>query len=448
MKNFQIFNLFVAILSVCVLTLSSCENEFDVKESASDIVVTLSVDEIFQEKAFVRVRHNGTGDNVWFCFLTDDLKSDATALLNQELRSTLDFYGEIMGNQGVNKSILMPNLNARTEYRAIAAGITASGKICTNVAEVVFCTKRDPSDFFINENWSIDYKERVTSQEDSNVESERFEIKCSDSLTFYPFIVLKDEFENMYNNDVRTCFESYVAFRNSENIRWSKAIMQADTLHTIDRLRSNKYIAFMMGIDAEGELTGYYSKKDVEIKQELQTVEYAKWLGEWTVTGKAWDNTDKSYDINIVADENNLYYKMYGWEGDNTSGYYTTVPDDLPIPLYFEKSTGNAYVVSADLGVSGEDALFFVYGNAKINDSITPINIENLRVARFTYVNDMPYLTPETYSVYDDYGIHHNGNYVSFSYCYTLRGFEYVGFAPFTPDSKVPDLAGVKIEKK
>lgn len=448
MKNNLKISRILTIMALCVLSLTACENGLDVDKPTDEVDVTLSVDQLFQEKAHIRVRHTGDKDLFWFYYLTEDLDSDAYALINEELSETLDFYGEIIGNLGVNKSITFENLLARTNYRVIAAAITPDGQVCSNVAELVFCTLRDPDVFYLNENWNISYLKRAASEEDPDVETEYFATTSSDSLTYYPFIVLKSDFEGTYGSNLRNCFESYVNFRNSENIKWNRVLMKADSVLTQDRLRSNDYVAFMMGIDEEGSLTGYYSKKDITIEQETASEDYSRWLGEWTVSGTAWDNTPKTYDIEIKADENNLYYKMYGWEGDINSGYYTNVPKDFPITLYFEKSTGNAYVVSEYLGEPEEDVLFYIYGNGYINESITPINIENLKVARFSYVNGMPHLTPEEYAVYDAAGNYLKDEYFSFSYCYTLRGYEYVGFAPFTADSKVPNLMGIKIEKK
>lgn len=448
MKKTKISCLFAAVISACLMSFTACQNEDENIGVDNLVTIKLSVDELFQEKAHIRVRHDGASDQFWFYFLTPDLESDARELIEEEMQQTLDFYGEIIGNLGVNKSVTFDNLSARTNYRAIAAAISPTGEVCSNIAELVFCTKRDPAIFEVNENWNISYSKRAASETDPDVETEYFTVSSTDSLTYYPFVVLKSDFENTYGNDVRSCFESYVDFRNSENIKWSKVVMVADGVHTEDRLRSNVYLAFMMGIDAEGELTGYYALNEIDIKQETPTDEYAAWLGEWTVSGTDYDNNPKSYDIRIEADENNLYYKMYGWEGDITDGYYSEVPHTFPITLYFEKATGNAYVVSGFIGEPLEDVLFYIYGNADISGSITAINIDNRKVARFENVNGVPHLLPEEYAVYDYAGNYLKGKYVSFSYCYTLRGYEYVGWAPFTADNKVPELLGIKIEKK
>lgn len=447
MKNTRIFNLLLVAVSACVFALSSCNKELDDNAATGQVVVKLSVDELFQEKAEIRVRHNGSSDQFWFSFITEDLTSEAEDLFVAELNETLDVYGGIEGNVGVNKRVVFSNLAPRRAYRVIAAAITSKAVICSNVAELDFTTKRRPDDFFVNENWKIEYTRREVSEVDQNVESELFTITSSDSLTFCPFVVLKEDFKNLYNENVHECFESYVDFRNSENVRWARAIMVADTTYTEDRLRSNDYIAFMMGIDKEGVLSGHYAKTEFTLEQETPTAEYNNWLGKWLISGETYDNTKKIYEVTIEAEENNLYYKMYGWEGDITDGYYTSVPTDFPISLYFEKSTGKAYVVSGFIGEPGDDALFYLYGNAFINDKVVPIDIVNLKVASFSYIDGKPYLSPEKYSVYDAAGNHLTGQYSSFSYCYTLRGFEYVGYAPFTPDSRVPELLGVKIEK-
>lgn len=446
MKNFRIIYLIFSFFAAAVLFNTGCEK---VKENdlSGQVVVKLSLDQIFQEKAYVRVRHNGEGDQLWFSFITDDLTSDASELLNSELTANLEFYGQINANSGVNRSVTFSNLVALTDYRVIAAALTLDGEICSNVAVLDFVTKRNPDQFFINENWAIAYDKREASEKDPNVKQELFKITSKDSLTYYPFVVLKKDYNELYGGNIRKCFESYVEFRNHENIRWSKSVMVADTTFRQDRLRADDYFVFMMGIDKEGELSGYYAYQELTLEQEVQLPGYAQWLGKWMVQGTTADNMSKSYEIEIKADENNLYYKMYGWEGDVVNEYYGNISQECPIPLYFEQTTSNAYILSTYLGERGMEALFYIYGNAMIRDSITPINIENMKVAAFKMIGEEAFLTPEQYSVYDDANEYHNDDFFSFGYCYTLRGLEYVGFAPYTADSKVIVLRGIEIQK-
>lgn len=442
MKNFRLFYLLFSLLCLSV----GCDT-LDVNKADNEVVLKLSVDQLSQNKAHIRVRHNGDGNQFWFSFVTDDLTSDATELFESELNASLDFYGQINANVGVNKSVQFANLTARSDYRVIAAAINPDGTRCSNVATVEFTTMRNLNDFFENENWEISYVRREASESDPNLKKEVFEITSTDSLTYYPFVVLKEDFANLYNSDKQKCFESYVEFRNQENIRWSKAVMVADTTYRQDRLRAGDYFVFMMGIDKEGELTGHYAYEELTLRQEQQLPAYSQWIGRWSISGTTFDNMQKNYEIEIRADENNLYYNMYGWESDVDHDYYDNVPQDFPIPLYFEETTGKAYVTSTFLGEPQEDVLFYIYGNAMINEKVTPINIENKKVACFEMVGDKPFLSAEQFSVYDDAGEYLNDDYFSFGYCYTLRGFEYVGFAPFTADSKVIVLSGVEITK-
>ena len=88
--------------------------------------------------------------------------------------------------------------------------------------------------------------------------------------------------------------------------------------------------------------TGYYSCDYITIEKETASEEYQRWLGNWTFKG----NNDIEYTMEIIEEDPNFIYAVKGWEcdesleEDNDFSRY----EDLYIPMYFDKLTGNFYV--------------------------------------------------------------------------------------------------------
>jgi hypothetical protein len=119
---------------------------------------------------------------------------------------------------------------------------------------------------------------------------------------------------------------------------------------------------------------------------------------------------------------------MYGWEETSCIDYLKEVPTQLPILLYFEKSTGSAYVVSEELPayVSSEGLnlsgmyYFYLYGSIEVEyDGVmtpVPVDVPNLKLARLT-LNDAgtrAYATPERF-VYDMSGVRYDAEFIYFN---------------------------------
>lgn len=443
------------LLSCVVVTFAGCSQKIGPEVVEYDVQVSLRVDEVFQEKAYIRLNHDGSQDDYWYYLLTEDLYTEARLLLEGALGADLDADGKISANVGTNKNITFENLDAKTKYRVIASRILADGSIAGNVAELIFLTRRDPAVFEAYPQWMVEYKERRVAADDPDDESEIFACTVADTAeTYVACLLSEDDFKKSYGEDIRACFEDYVAFRNMEHVKWPNVVKNESSEHVEDRLRSGKYIVFMIGITAEGELTGYYARQDFSIQQEVATEAYRKWIGKWTITGSA-GGKDIRYPVEIFSDENNLYYRMEGWEGPSANSYFTTVPTELPILLYFEKSTGDAYVVSEELKDLEDPTLaefydFYIYGCVEIDyngfPTEVPVDVPNVRVARLTLVNDMrATVAPEVFS-FDLNGVHYDAPFLYFNYSYISS--MYAGLVPVTNDSMVPRISTMKLEKQ
>ena len=428
-----------------------------------DVTLSLKVDEVFKEKAYIRLNHNGSLEECWFHVLTEDLQTDALEVLEDTLSKILDSDSKVKVQKGVNKNLTFENLKAKTEYRVIASIINQDGSLAGNVAELRFKTLRDLDVFEEHPSWKIEYKERRVSKDDADQESEIFSCSVGDSKdTYVPCLLSKADFKNSYNDNLRSCFEDYVAFRNQENVKWHNVVLAEDCEHVEDRLRSGDYLVFMVGIDSLGTLTGYYAKEEFAIKQDPASAEYRAWIGKWNLKGVAGDK-EVVYEVEIKPEENNLYLRMYGWENATASqGFedFTAIPaagedqNHLSVLLYFSKATKDVYIVSEELAPIPDYAgiyYFYLYGCIEVDYegvmTPVPVDIPNMRIARFSLnaAKNRATATPEPF-VMDVGGMHYDTEFIYFNYSYIFPAV-YQGLVPVTLDTAVPKISSLVLEK-
>lgn len=445
-------------MSVLVSAISCTETTQGGTQLEDDVVLGLKMDQIHMNKAYVRIVHNGAQEDFWYYLVTEDFTSDATELLQNELAQALEANGEIVANAGVNKSVLIDNLEPKTDYRVIASRIDHAGDLLGNLAETSFRTLRDPDVFEEYPDWLITYKERTTSKTNPNLEIEVFSCSVSggddQAETYVPVVISKADFEGDCRGSIRTCFESYIYYlTNTERVNWADFVTDSDSEFTQDRLVSGDYILFMVGVDTLGTLTGYYSKTEYRLEQEKMTDKYASLLGKWAIVGTALSKGDIRYDVEIVAEENNLYYRMKGWEATTAAQYFVNtmnIPNQLPIPLYFEKSTGDVYIISEALKEVSDFNLaemydFYFYGCVDMDGMIIPVDIPNIKIARLEF-EDATHATlvPEIFE-FDMDGYHYKLPFALFEYSYV--SLMYDGLVPMTADSEVPLLSTIEMIK-
>jgi hypothetical protein len=143
---------------------------------------------------------------------------------------------------------------------------------------------------------------------------------------------------------------------------------------------------------------------------------------------------------------------MAGWEyTDEIDAALREVPFQLPVLLYFEKSTGYVYVVSEEMAelptVAAADMYdFYLYGLVSMDSNLSLINIPNLRIARFVMNDDerSVTVTPERFT-YTEGDKAKSALFESF--CYTYIWTLWPELSPLTPDVRVISLNNLKMEK-
>lgn len=446
----------LAVLAVVgLLGAVSCEDVID-DTIVDNVRLTIRVDEVGQNEVYLRLTHNGENNQYWYCMSpTDNLDAEPREILERTIRNVVREEGNLTARVGVNRSLKFDGLEAHTQYRAIAAIVNDQAEIVGDVAVVTFQTQRDPAvftDLGATGIWQMSYSKRYTSGDD-DTEYDVFKCEVADTAhTFVPMIIKKEDFSNYYGDDHRLFFEDYVASCNEDNVKWSKVIRNKTCEHTQERLRSGDYWMFMIGVNRDGELTGYYAQEEKIFRQEQQTAEFAKWLGLWTLSEITPSSKPIQYNVTITAEENNLYLRMAGWEySDIMDAAMTEVPFQLPILLYFEKSTGCVYVVSeemADLPTAAAADMydFYLYGLVYMDANLSLINLPNLRLARFAMNDDgrTVTVTPERFT-YTEGDKAKSALFESF--CYTYIWTLWPELSPITPGVKVISLNNLKMEK-
>lgn len=380
------------LIGTMMLSIYGCEQPNPAEENVNStgVEILLDIDKVTLGSANVRVRHTGPADMAWVYLITSDLETPATVLLEEKLASDRELTGEVVAYNGTNKSIAVDNLNPKSHYRFICQTIDIQTSMTTgSPSEIVFRTRRDPSVFEKNENWTIEVGDRVVSNVDKQ-EYDNFILDCNDDESYVLVPLKVVDYEFYYNNDMQAFFEDYVASYGYEtgDSKWKDVVKSGDMTWPEQRLRSGEWLVFMIGLDSEGELTGYYQKMELTIEQEVATEEYNRWLGTWDVYSK---DGIKMFQIKVLPSENNMWYYLSGWESENVYHYDTTDPA-LMAELYFDRETGEMCFISQYLNTMIDDAgsydfYFsgtFTYGNTYVLGS----EVLNYRMADAMFTDD------------------------------------------------------------
>ena len=384
-----------AVLSI--FTFVGCQNQIDGPTLQEDhATIMLDIDKLTLESASIRIRHNGPSDMLWVYMHTDDMETDAAHLIQDKVARELELTKEIVAERGQNKSLTVQSLLPKCYYRFICSAIDEiTGMPCGEVAELEFRTRRDPSVFEKNDNWSISRGERYENNQDK-MEYDNFICKSDDDQSYVFLTLKKSDFESYYQGDLRALFEDYHSSFGFEtgSSKWKTVLSSGDITWPEQRLRSGDWTAYMIGIDTDGELSGLYQELKFTVEQEVATEEYNRWLGKWTVSDK---NGEKLFDIDILPNENNMWYYMAGWESGNIL-QLDTYDSHLMPELFFDKTTYKLVFVSQYLNTmidNGDNWIFyfsgtFTYGNSYVLGD----EVLNYKMAEATLIGDSAQIAP------------------------------------------------------
>lgn len=374
------------LICLAALLLWSCEKEFSRDQEIAlneKIEFILKEDVIYLQTASIRVKHNGPESTQWVYMNTEDLTTDADQLITDRVKIESDLTDQIVSQNKTNFSLNIKNLEAKQTYRLIVKAIDPkTGKLYGKVAELIYKTRRDPDVWEENTNWSISRKNERTQgiAEGSSeiIEYENFECRSTDDEAYIILTISRDDYNDYKKADdhkdkIRTIFEDYHSDMSSMD-DYEDCILKGNGIWKEQRLRSGDYIAFMIGVDADGELSGLYKRADVTIAQETPTEGYNKWLGWWEVSF-----TDGSAPWSVYIDDldANMWYLSIGWEPEAISEQVY----NMGLKLYFDKSTDKIYFISQEVATAADGTCINYYGTFPYGTYQTVLDIHNIRLA-------------------------------------------------------------------
>lgn len=374
------------VICLAALVLWGCEREFSGDQEIAlneSIEFILKEDVIYLQTASIRVKHNGPESTQWVYMNTEDLTTDADQLITDRVKIESDLTDQIVSQNKTNFSLNIKNLEAKQAYRLIVKAIDPqTGKLYGKVAELIYKTRRDPDVWEENANWSISRKNERTQgiAEGSSeiIEYENFECSSTDEEAYIILTISRDDYNDYKKADdhkdkLRTIFEDYHSDMSSLD-DYEDCILKGNGIWKEQRLRSGDYLAFMIGVDADGELSGLYKRADITIAQETPTEGYNKWLGWWEVSF-----TDGSAPWNVYIDDldANMWYLSIGWEPEAISEQVY----NMGLKLYFDKSSDKVYFISQEVATAADGTCVNYYGTFPYGTYQTVLDIHNIRLA-------------------------------------------------------------------
>lgn len=364
--------------------LSSADNAV----AAGDFRFILSEDVINLNTASIRIKHNGSFDAMWVYMQTSDLVSDADALIAERVSNEYQFTEQIVARTGNNISLAFNGLDAKQRYRIIVKAIDKDGNLYGKAASLIFKTRRNPDVWEVNDNWSLTRKEERTSKviagSTEEQEYENYECKSKDQESYIILTLSMTDYQNYKkaegHKDVkRTLFEDFYSDFMQQNDYKSK-ILKGDKVWTEERLRSGEYVAFMIGLDEDNELSGFYKESRITIEPEEPTEEYNKWKGWWEIS---FEGNNNPWTIYIDELDPNMWLSSIGWEPE----YIVEDVTNMPVKLYYSKSTGDVYLVSQEVASGSDGSTIYYYGTFPYSTYQTVLDFENVRVAKANFTN-------------------------------------------------------------
>ena len=193
--------------------------------------------------------------------------------------------------------------------------------------------------------WKIEYLGKGTVEVNGQVfNCEKFHTSGTGSL-YHSLYVVK---AGVVNTDAQilSAMQEDLAYyenlvRNGSARRVTDLLSNAspDINTDYNALPDGVYDAFIFGYNSHGTYTGDFAKITFTVQASSTDIaSYADWLGVWS--------SGDVFDFEIVADEQGINYKIYGWQG--FSNEYAALAD-------YDDQTGNLRIFGSDYGDYTDD---------------------------------------------------------------------------------------------
>lgn len=349
MKNLMKF----AAMFFAAVTLVACfpnGTEPEPTPEEKDVTFEVAITSVGEDVATVSVSHNGAETDTWYGFVTTDTKRADLSLIYEKVEeiSTSDL------TTGITKTVELTGLTRGTSYKYVVFGMGADGAIYGTVGSAIFETESGRS-VSLNPNWKIEFIGDYTANNETYTNC--VSIESSDEETYYIDLCLVDEW-NAIAADIYSYAEKLVAaMKNAANqngVGLDYFLSQGSGIIPFGDQYPGTYVAYMLGVNAQGEITRLYAvSEEFEIAEAAATPEYEAWLGYYNVagTGSVYDENLKQYvegdvEFGLYVDKlmNNDSYVISGWTNQ------TALP--FGAAYWLEE---DAIVFSADVVAEGVD---------------------------------------------------------------------------------------------
>ena len=338
MKIFRhIFNL-AAMVALCVYA-SSCTPEEN-QPVSTGVQFMVRTSEVAHNYVKLSISHNGPEDFTWYGALTEDVTKKDYEIFN-------NMYLDLLKNgvKGLRRSkerlLLLDNLEEGKKYKYIVFGIREDGTLYENstMASIEFTTGKNIYTLTETDQWNFSYKRNETGDKEIvqiqsknggryawnfvNLASlDAWNKEYPDGYELWEdgvYMTTVDAIEMFVLQEITNIHAALGAGGKIEDYTY---LGSSDEPFEINRLQSGKYAIVAYGFDKSGQHTQTYSIDTLDIKEEIATAEYEKWLGTYTFKGKCDVNQDdgtvveeeREYNITIEPIDNNFMYRLRGWE--------------------------------------------------------------------------------------------------------------------------------------
>ncbi len=340
MKN--IIKIFFIVL--LALTFASCTEKGPSNQNSSELneALQLGVEVIKVEglTATVRITSDGSDADTWYGFATTE-KDVYTAYQNKI--KELVKGGEIKGLKNSPSFMTQAkNLKPYTKYNYIVFGINKNGEIYGAPAYAEFT-----SGLVENENWKVNYNGKDVIGEGDYAHEYDHTVKVTSTDNNKYFITAYDK-ETYEAVDIKLIAEYEIAYlkqwiesyneANGTELTVNHMLFEGDGIDALNIYPGDWY-AIAIGVDENGELSGYYSSTEINIPEEVATDAYRSWLGKWTWTG----SNGVAWNVEFHKGINNMLYYMSGWEGFPTGR-------GLDIPVMWDPENENWFITTSYIG--------------------------------------------------------------------------------------------------
>lgn len=428
----------------------------------TDLNFTLSITEVSYNSAQISVKHDGTTNDTWYGFITDQPENKIPALVAGKV-AELTANGDIQGLESrTSKRVNLNDLEAATTYRYVVFAISPNGLLYGNMSSIEFTTSEG---FLLNQSddWTVKYESRNTTE---NKETYSIAFKNSKSprchVGFIPkWLVEAYENEEVIKQEIAEygalrlqigeqvflfsvldylVFEEMMEFweyYDSDESYFSQETFNENSTFELPRQASGKYYAVAIGFIDNKTPTFTYSASEVEIVKETASADYNNWLGSWTLKSA----NDITYTLTFEENDPNFSYYVYGWEcgssvhtdkcKDDCTAHmlYTDFSEfKLGIPFYYDATDCSMNIQSMLLGAEpSADGKYYInwgmFGYTEYQGQTTSILLEDEIIAKAAKPSDSKTtfvgLPSTTYNM-DSAGNITEVNFTYTSLCYTM----------------------------